>query len=868
VFADRTCVGVNCVAAAVPGIAYYFNADGSLFTATSQATVAGVTQRYGPQSFNGQLGGTEANPDELHCIYSTAPGVNVMPGFPATCNPSLGRVDYGRRLTSPREGFTLLGSADYNLTDHINAYSAITFASSKTETRREPSPTSGNWRVSIPFNANPSQVYLPSVAQAATGGLAIGDTLPEYRVGGKRGTNCGPTGGCTMALAFPVPAELRTLLASRPDVTLNNVNSIYNGRSVCTVHTSATADQIDPNTGLPYTICGPNSAWGLANTLGYLPPRGTSNNQTDYQLSAGLKGDLGLGDWTWDGYLSQGESRTLTDYVGYVSNANYSAIITAPNYGQGFTYSSSTSNKTFTCTSGLNPFQQAAGTLVVSQDCINALTSNQADRQSMRQFETQLNLQGGLFELPAGAVRSAVGVSWRKNTFGFTPDSLREADYPFDGPAGQFGVSSINGAVAVKEVYGELLIPLLKDLPLVRNLELGLGYRYSQYTTGQDVPTFKAELSWEPLSWVRVRGGYNRAERTPNIAELYTNPTTSSQLTTGSDPCSTLNGATLPKSNVASNPDRAQLQALCLAMINRDGGNNASQWNTTGANNFAPPPPAVVTFQGDPNLKSEKGDTWTAGIVLNSPFEHPLAQRITTTLDWYKIKISDPIDVLSSQFVMNACFNQDGSNPTYALNDPLGYCNKIVRDAVTGGITSTNTIYANIGELSVQGVDVTTRWSAALADMGLASLPGTFSVNLGANILINQDQPVTVGGALQNYAGFVGASKFRLNTVFGYNWNANRVNLTWLYRQGTAGLDANNRPSALIADYPSGSLFNLSGGTSFGPLEASVNVSNILNTKPKAAGYFVADPYAGVGFFDPYGDLVGRRYSLNLTMKF
>ena len=76
------------------------------------------------------------------------------------------------------------------------------------------------------------------------------------------------------------------------------------------------------------------------------------------------------------------------------------------------------------------------------------------------------------------------------------------------------------------------------------------------------------------------------------------------------------------------------------------------------------------------------------------------------------------------------------------------------------------------------------------------------------------------------------------------------------------------RPSALIADYPSGSLFNLMGGTSFGPLDVSVNVSNILNTKPKAAGYFVADPYQGVGFFDPYGDLVGRRYSVNLTMKF
>ncbi len=80
----------------------------------------------------------------------------------------------------------------------------------------------------------------------------------------------------------------------------------------------------------------------------------------------------------------------------------------------------------------------------------------------------------------------------------------------------------------------------------------------------------------------------------------------------------------------------------------------------------------MLTFAGNPDLKSEKGDTYTAGLVFNSPFEHPLAQRITATVDWYKIKISDPIDVLSGQLVLNACFNVNGQNPNYDLNDPQG----------------------------------------------------------------------------------------------------------------------------------------------------------------------------------------------------
>ncbi len=116
-------------------------------------------------------------------------------------------------------------------------------------------------------------------------------------------------------------------------------------------------------------------------------------------------------------------------------------------------------------------------------------------------------------------------------------------------------------------------MPLLKDLPGIRNLELELGGRYSEYSTGQDVPTYKAQLSWEPISWLRFRGGYNRAERTPNIAELYTTRTVSSQLTGRRH--RSLHSPTwrhqLPQSNRSTNPDRAKLQAAVLGADQRLG---------------------------------------------------------------------------------------------------------------------------------------------------------------------------------------------------------------------------------------------------------------------------------------------------------
>jgi iron complex outermembrane recepter protein len=888
VFADRTCgAALNCVTNALGG--YFFNGDGTLFTRNSNATpTGGVLTQFGPQSFTGIQGGTPEHPDETTCGY--AAGVtNAVPGFPGNCTPILNRVDYGRRLTSPREGYTLLGTAEFDVSDRVTAYSSISFATSETETRREPAPTSGAFAVSIPYHSNPSAKYLPSIAQTATLGVAPGDTLPEYRVGGARGTNCAPTGGCTMQQAFPITPELQTLLNSRPTTNQTNVASPFVGLSLCelrsvdsnaglpghTVQVPASGPnpaytvQMDPNTGETFKICGPNSAWRLQNQLGYLPPRGTFNNLTNYQLTAGAKGDLASSDWTWDAYFTAGEARTQTEYVGYISALNYAAILTAPNYGRGYSASSlGVSNKTLRCTSGLNPFQQAAGTLQVTQDCINAISTNQTDRQRMAQYESQLNIQGGLFDLPAGEVRSAWGLSWRKNNYNFTPDSLRESDYIADTSAGQFGVGYVDGSVSVKEIYGELLIPLLKDLPAARSLELELGGRYSQYTTGQDVPTYKAQLSWEPLAWLRVRGGYNRAERTPNIAELYTTTTVSSQLSgVGTDLCTTNAGAAFPlTSNVATNPNRAQLQGLCSAQINAYGGNNVSTYHQN--QNAFVAAGGVLTFSGNPDLESEQGDTWTAGIVLSSPFDNALARRIVTTIDYYHIKITNAIDVLSGQNIINACFNADGSNPTYALNDPGGYCALIPRNPVSGNLLTVNSKYANIGEISTEGVDVSFSWNAPFADMGMESVPGQLSLSFSGNYLIDQSQPVTVGGDLQNYAGYVGASQYQTNTVVGYTWDTSRVSLTWMWHNGTKGLGGNNRPTTLNAGYPSGSLFNLSGGTKIGPVDVSLNINNLFDTEPNPAGYAYADTTQGFGTFDPYADLVGRRYSLNLSMNF
>ena len=916
VFSDRNCYDgatqLSCIANATGGLVSFpggafgggfnFNADGSLWVRGSQATVGGVTTYFGPQSYNGTLAGTAQNPDELVCQFTTV-GVSAVPQFAGEpCNPGTGRVDYGRWLSSPRDAYTLFGRGTFAFNDHVEAYADFAFASSNTESRREPAPFLGGFGAIIPFHTSQGgdAIYLPSLNPTT------GETVTDYTVGGAKGTNCAPTGGCTMAQAFPVSPELRTLLESRGASTIGttgaNATNPFRGLSACNQYLLASATtpgaqqnpiggawyvtQVDTNTGQPLSNCGPNSGWQVNQQLGFLPPRGTENTGRLYQLTAGLRGDLGISDWTWDFYTSYGDSQSQTNYLGFSSLSNYQTIVSAPNYGKGLRIEGLNS-KTLRCTSGINPFD---ANLVVSADCIEAISSDQIDRNSMIQRVYELSAQGHAFELPAGEVRAALGASYRKNSYVFTPDSQRARSYIGDSSAGQFGVGRIDESVSAKEVYGELLVPVLRDLPFVRTLELELGARHSDYSTGQTVDTYKVLASWEPVAWARVRGGYNRAERAPNLSELYATPSGSSQfLSAPTDPCrnnTTLSasfpgptaGSTLNNTDTTDPAIRAQLQDLCIAQI--------EYWGTTNSDFHTDPDiwdvgGGAALIVGNPAVKNERGDTWTLGVAFSSPFSHPLASRISGTVDWYEARVTDPIEVQSTAQVMNSCFNINGLNPTYSLDDPSGYCKLIERDTSTGSVLRVYNTFGNQGKLVIRGLDVSMRWAASLADLGLDSLPGTLSVNISGNYLIDQIQRYG-GDVTDDYAGYGGASRIRTNTGVAYNWGrGNRVQLVWQYRLGTQtassyrttdsadgqfGPDLHRNP--IMAGYGTTNMFSLTGGTRIGVVNASLSINNLLNTKPKPAGYDLRDPRQGFGSFSPFDDLVGRRYSINLSMDF
>ena len=155
------------------------------------------------------------------------------------------------------------------------------------------------------------------------------------------------------------------------------------------------------------------------------------------------------------------------------------------NFGQGFDMTGNALEGGFgaataTCTSGLNPFDYSG----VTEDCWNAIKADVKSRMQMQQTIWEANTQGPIADLPAGEMRGALGVSHRKNVFKFLSDTINSEGVSFtDQILGLYPAQDSFGKISVKEVYAELLVPVLSEIPGIKRLDLELGGRRSDYNT-------------------------------------------------------------------------------------------------------------------------------------------------------------------------------------------------------------------------------------------------------------------------------------------------------------------------------------------------------------------------------------------------
>ena len=626
-------------------------------------------------------------------------------------------------------------------------------------------------------------------------------------------TNQGPpivVGGATSApLSIPVtnpfiPAGLAALLASRP------------------------------NAAAPFS---------LAIEIGPVGDRHEQDEYNVYQFTTGLSGKLNVSDITWNAYLSYGDTEQTQRLLNYDSTSAVNTLLQASDGGKSL------------CAGGYNPF----GAQPISQSCINYFERNATNLIDLKQKIFELDTQGRVTQLPAGELRFAAGLDYRDNSYSYAPDSEIES-----GDLANFlPIFPSSGSENVKEAYGELLVPVVKDLPFAKAINFDLGYRYSDYNTVGGANTYKADFDWKVVDFLGLRGGFAHAIRAPSVGELYT-ASTSGLAALGApgvigsgDPCD-INGAYRKSSTIG-----AQVQALCSAQ-----GIPANLLSSF--TNTTPRTPDVTA--GNTALTPEASDTYSLGVVLTPHFEAPIFSRMRATVDYYNINIKHAIGLVTNTVATSQCFNTS-VNPT--LSDSNYYCSLITRDPNTGQIIKINNPELNLGGYQTSGIDFEGDWSIPLEALGFAPKFGSINVSVVANYLSNFDIQTLPGGPKLNYAGTIGNTQidqfadahpeWKLTSSLGWQVGPVTSSLRWRYLDGMSNA-SNVGNTGTAPGVPSVSYFDLDVFWKVRPgLELRGGVANLADKKPPTLNPNVVGNYAT----DPYTyDLVGRRFYIALKNKF
>ena len=250
-----------------------------------------------------------------------------------------------------------------------------------------------------------------------------------------------------------------------------------------------------------------------------------------------------------------------------------------------------------------------------------------------------------LFELPGGPVSFAIGAEYRREKGNYLDDPfMLEGDPTLAVPTQTNTNNVVIGnfvppAFTVKEAYGEMRIPILRDMPFFHELTASGAARVAHYNgeTGT-VWTYNAGLDWAPVRDLRFRGNYSRAVRAPNLSELFF-PAVANFAPGFVDPCS--------PNSLGNNPNRP---ANCLAQV---GGNAAILAGIPNVTQSLP-----VISGSNPNLTAERSRSWTFGFVAQPRFIPGLALSV----DYYNIRVNNVIVALTAQQIANNCVDQGDTN--------------------------------------------------------------------------------------------------------------------------------------------------------------------------------------------------------------
>jgi iron complex outermembrane recepter protein len=298
-----------------------------------------------------------------------------------------------------------------------------------------------------------------------------------------------------------------------------------------------------------------------------------------------------------------------------------------------------------------------------------------------------------LFQMGGGFAALAAGAEFRRETYSSSPDATIQT-----GDVSGYGGNQleISRSRNVSSLFGEL------SLPVIKGVEVNAAVRYDKYSGTGNSTVPKIGLRWQPSNQVLVRASFGQGFRAPALADLYAPQTQGVTQAGVNDPlrCPTTN---------SSNDCATQFTTI-------EGGN--------------------------PNLKPEKSDNITFGVVFEPTRNSSIA------VDVFDIKLKDVIQGGIDVPVILGDLGRFGYLVTRGPNDP----------AIPGGygpITSISQTYLNLSTLKVRGIDLDGKMRFDAGGVGKFTLRanGTYFVkfdnqDIDGNFIGALDKAGTVNGGV------------------------------------------------------------------------------------------------------------------------
>lgn len=372
--------------------------------------------------------------------------------------------------------------------------------------------------------------------------------------------------------------------------------------------------------------------------------RGENHSRDLYRFVAGVDGTF-LDTWRYEVAASYGRVQTFYQTEGNPNLAKFTNAVNAVRNSAGQIVCSINADANLTNDDAacvpINMFGQGAP----SQAALNYIIHPSSREQRAEQINVVGYVSGDsskLFELPGGPLSFSIGGEWRRESSYSAFDAFTRGGGTFLNSIAIFNPPKLN----VYEGFGEIRVPILKDRPFFRELTLEAAGRFSNYSVGGTgtVWTYNVGGIWSPVQDIRIRGSYARAIRAPTQSDLFA-AQSQTFLNGLVDPCG--------QQNINGNPNRVKNCAAAGVPTTQtfngitEPFTNRAQAGISGLSG------------GNPNLEAEKSNSYTIGTVIQPRF----APGFVLSVDYYNIDLSNAINTLASQTIVNECYNSpDGVN--------------------------------------------------------------------------------------------------------------------------------------------------------------------------------------------------------------